>query len=81
MEHKYIRHSELGFVLWPRNDDVWHSEIAAVAIRGLDGVILSAGFCTFKNGRARVWGASVSLGIASKVEDAALLDAQMGWST
>lgn len=27
MKHKYIRHSELGFVLWPHSDDLYHRHV------------------------------------------------------
>jgi hypothetical protein len=77
MELKYVRHSEIGFVLWPRTDDLWHSHVGAVASRNGGGIV-SAGFCTVAGGVARCWGKSESLGIGSRPDDSKELAAQFG---
>lgn len=77
MELKYVRHSLLGFVLWKRTDDLWHSHVGAT-VRRTGGEILSAGFASVSGGAARCWGMSESLGIASRDDDAEALAKQLG---
>lgn len=77
VEQKYVRHSALGFVLWPRSDDLWHAHIGAVLGR-VQGKIVSAGFCTVAEGVAHCWGESESLKIKSQRSDSAALAKQLG---
>lgn len=77
MEHKYVRHSELGFFIWPRTDNVWHSHIAQLAKRA-GGTIISAGFAAFSDGLVVCHGRSESLDIGSLPDDSAELAKQLG---
>lgn len=74
---KYIRHSNLGFVLWPRTDDLWHSHVGALVCQ-VPGKIESAGFASVAGGVARCWGESESLNIASQKGDSEALAKQLG---
>jgi hypothetical protein len=75
MELKYVRHARIGFVLWPRTDDLWHSHIAATLPRG---GIESAGFASVAGGKVRCWGLSESLQIGSAPDDGKALAEQLG---
>lgn len=81
---KYVRLQKVGFVLWKRTDDLFHSDVAErlrmapdlARIRG--PVVISAGFACLAHGFVRCWGRSESLDIGSLPEDAGLLAAQLG---
>lgn len=75
MKHKYVR-TELGFILWPMTDDVYHSHIGRMYARS--GNILSAGFAEVSEGVCWCYGESESLRIKSAKEDTALSAAQLG---
>lgn len=77
MELKYVRHSRLGFVLWPSSDALWHSHVGA-AVRRIGGEIISAGFASVAGGVAKCWGMSESLSIKSRADDSEALAAQLG---
>lgn len=78
MTQKYIRHEKIGFVIWPRTDELWHAHVADAVRRRKPGAILSAGFVTFTDGVVHCHGMSESLGIASRPDDNAALAAQLG---
>lgn len=77
MQHKYIRHDSIGFILWPRTDELFHSDVAHSTIRSAGGRVISAGFCSIVDG-ARCFGRSGSLDMDSLPEDSAALAAQLG---
>lgn len=75
-EFKYVRFERIGFVLWPRTDDLWHSHVGdRLGLKG--GRILSAGFAILAGG-VHCFGLSESLGISSLPEDAQKLAEQTG---
>lgn len=80
---KYVRHSVIGFVVWPRHfDELAHKDIG-YAIRCSrnvsDGVILSAGFIDWDaHGLPFCHGASISLNQAARDDDTAALCAEWG---
>jgi hypothetical protein len=78
MEMKYIRHSKIGFILWPRTDDLWHSHVAASIRHPKTGAVISAGFCKVREGAVACWGRSESLNIDSRTDDAEMLARQLG---
>lgn len=78
MKHKYIRHSELGFVTWPDTDLVWHKDVANLIQKHMQGTIVSAGFFDIFNGEVRCYGQSGSLNIDSLPEDSQALANQLG---
>lgn len=75
MSHKYIRTKRHGFIVWPRNDDIWHSHIAAAVGNRQD--LLSAGFVFFEDGDAVCYGESESLKLKSDSTDSAALTRQL----
>lgn len=77
VELKYVRHSALGFMLWPRTDDLWHSDVGKL-LRRVPGEIVSAGFACVAGGTASCWGESESLDIKSQKGDSEALAAQLG---
>lgn len=81
-KHKYVRHSALGFVLWPDSDFIWHQSIGKLLeyhLASKRGDIVSAGFVHFDvEGRPHCYGRSDSLGLSAQPEDTSLLRAQMG---
>lgn len=79
MVHKYVRHSVLGFIIWPKSDDLWHSHIGNQSKR-CGGEIISAGFASFADGSVSCYGRSESLDVDSKPEDSAELAKQLGLS-
>jgi len=82
MSLKYVRHEEIGFVLWPRTDALWHSHVGRLLQQRRDGKIVSAGFVEFgAGGSPRCFGMSESLGIASKDGDSEALAQQLGLLT
>lgn len=73
MEHKYIRFQNIGFVIWPKTDSLWHSHVA----RFVKDVPVSAGFVTFGVDSVRCYGESESMGMSSLPEDSSLLIVQL----
>lgn len=80
MEMKYVRHSVIGFVMWPKTDRLWHSHVGALLNRA-GGKIISAGFVTSTDGVVVCHGKSESLGISSIPGDTEALAAQFGLIT
>ena len=78
MELKYVRHSRIGFILWPSTEDLWHKHIAELALDHAGGEIVSTGFARLACGKAKTWGMSESLGIASMPDDSTALAEQLG---
>ena len=77
MEHKYVRHSELGFILFPKMEALWHSHVGRFLLQK-GGTLVSAGFVSFRdNGLPKCYGYSESLDLHSKEEDTALLIQQL----
>ena len=72
MAMKYVRFDDIGFVVWPRTDAIWHSHI------GKFGRPISAGFVRFFNGTAECYGRSESLGIGGLPDDAEAICLQFG---
>lgn len=81
MSLKYVRHEEIGFVLWPRTDALWHSHVGRLLQQRRDGAIISAGFVEFGPDGPVCFGMSESLGIASRDDDSDALAAQLGIMT
>jgi len=83
IRHKYVRHSELGFVLWPAlRGELWHIDVArAIKKREDRGIVVSAGFAEIENGRVRCYGRSDSLDLDSEFGDSAELAKQLGLSS
>ena len=77
MKHKYVRHSTLGFVLWPMTDEIWHQHVGRLLAREA-GAILSAGFAEMYDGSVSCYGKSESLGISSDPTDTDALAKQLG---
>jgi len=77
MIHKYIRHSTVGFILWPARDP-WHSDLADAVVRSAGGRIVSAGFCTVGVTRAFCYGRSESLNLNAAPDDSQALTDQLG---
>ncbi len=79
MSLKYVRHEEIGFVLWPRTDALWHSHVGRLLQQCRGGKIVSAGFVEFgQDGRPVCFGMSESLNITSKDGDSEALAQQLG---
>lgn len=79
VKHKYVRHSQAGFILWPHSDDLFHKHIGdAIRRSHLEGEILSAGFAFIGANTVVCNGESESLGIKSRPDDTAALAAQLG---
>ncbi len=82
MALKYVRHEEIGFVLWPRTDALWHSHVGRLLQQKRDGKIVSAGFVEFgQDGKPVCFGMSESLNITSKDGDSEALAQQLGLLT
>lgn len=86
VEMKYVRHSTVGFVLWPLHlgeGNMFHNTVGR-ALRyqpeqsGQGDFVVSAGFYSVSGGKVRCYGESESLGIRSKAGDSAALAAQLG---
>lgn len=73
MEHKYIRFQNIGFVIWPTTDQLWHSHVA----RSVKDIPVSAGFVVFFGDEVKCYGRSESMGMSSLPEDSKLLRAQV----
>lgn len=80
MQHKYVRHSTIGFVLWPKTDTLWHSHVGNLLNRA-GGKIISAGFCYVAFGEVRCFGRSESLNIGGLPDDEQALAKQLGLNT
>ena len=79
MHHKYIRHSKIGFIIWPKTDDVWHNAMGKfICNQCFNNEILSAGFVSFKDGKPRCYGGSESLHIYSLPDDSEKIAEQFG---
>jgi len=79
MQLKYVRHDQIGFILWPRTDKLWHSHVGQLLMRRGSGEIISAGFVDFgRSGMPRCFGMSESLQISSRPDDSAALADQLG---
>lgn len=78
MQLKYVRHSTLGFVVWPKTDALWHLHVGEMLDRRCKGFIVSAGFAEVVGGEVRCFGESESLGIPSQPGDGDALAAQLG---
>lgn len=76
MALKYIRHSVIGFVLWPESANIWHKHMAA-RLDFIGGQILSAGFASIHEDKVRCWGKSESLRIDGLPDDAQALSRQL----
>lgn len=76
--HKYVRHSIIGFILWPYSDDLYHSHIGELSVGMGRGHIVSAGFAVIYDGKVTCSGKSESLRIESLPEDSKLLAKQLG---
>ena len=78
MELKYVRHETVGFILWPRTDDLWHAHVGQTVRARAGGKIISAGFASVAGGDVACWGTSESLGISSIPGDSEALAEQLG---
>lgn len=76
MALKYIRHSVIGFVIWPERADIWHSDMAE-RLDLVRGEILSAGFASIHEDKVRCWGSSESLRMGGLPDDAQALAKQL----
>jgi len=72
--HKYIRHKQLGFILWPKTDLLIHADMAKLV--GGRSQVMSAGFADLVAGTAVCLGRSESLDIDSLPEDSDALNTQ-----
>lgn len=78
---KYVRHSELGFTVWPDQVELHHNHVGQLIERRVrEGEIVSAGFVDFgQNNLPYCPGRSDSLGIGSQAIDT--VDLQKEWGT
>jgi hypothetical protein len=78
---KYIRHSEEGFIVWPKkpgDEGIWHRHMAKV-VAGKSGELMSAGFVDFgSDGLPYCSGHSESLGLDSRSDDTTALRKEWG---
>lgn len=77
-ELKFVRHNILGFVLWPRSDKLYHSDVGDLLRRRVGGEILSAGFCNLVEGFVQCFGESESLSLGCRKDDSEALAKQLG---
>ena len=77
MSHKYIQHSELGFIAFKRTDMVTHADMARL-MKSHRGTIVSAGFVRFVEGEPFCYGESLSLNIKSDPDDSRDFAYQLG---
>ncbi|MCY1171544.1 hypothetical protein D9M73_116580 [compost metagenome] len=81
---KYVRHSAIGFVVWPaRYPGLTHREVGRAISQGSDvprGTILSAGFVNWTGGAPFCHGRSESMNIDSIASDTEALRAEWGMS-
>lgn len=76
MLHKYVRHSELGFIVFQNSKLIYHEHIARFIVRQSGGNIVSAGFCMFFDDKCVCNGRSESLNLASHPDDSTLATTQ-----
>lgn len=75
---KYVRHEGIGFILWPRTDELWHVTIGRCLEHNCGGNLLSAGFVHYdQDGKPVCAGRSDSLGLGSRPDDTEALRAQL----
>lgn len=78
MDHKYIRYPNFGFILWPRVDNLWHSQVNTLVSRCARENPISAGFATIVDGEVICFGESESMNLLSKPrEDSEALKKQL----
>lgn len=77
MELKYVRHSRVGFILWPKTDALYHAHVGKLLSAGTRGEVLSAGFARVGGGLVSCYGMSESLGIRSAKGDSQALALQL----
>lgn len=75
MELKYVRHKTIGFILWPKTEELYHSHVGRLFNR-LE--ILSAGFASLYAGDVLCHGRSESLNIGGREDDTVALAKQLG---
>lgn len=78
MELKYVRHSLVGFILWPSTGLLLHAHVGQLLGAQCKGRIVSAGFAKLHGGKVRCHGRSESLDIASRLDDSKALAEQLG---
>lgn len=78
IKHKYVRHSIVGFILFPDQDLLWHRHVGDLVRECAGGKIISAGFAHISKGGVECFGESESLEIKSLPEDSDLLSTQLG---
>ena len=83
MRHKYIRHSRLGFVLFPDQINISHAAMARLVMKSMPsgGTIVSAGFVWVGKGATIIEGKSESLNLGPAAGDGEALRKQLGWTT
>ena len=85
-ELKYVRHAAVGFVVWPKSDNLWRLDVAqAVGRQGnseglfrVPGHVVSAGFVRIADGKVTCYGRSDSLCIGGQPDDSEALAKQLG---
>jgi hypothetical protein len=78
MTHRYVRHSVIGFILWPKGPgDLSHDDMRGLLDYG-DGQITSAGMVRFEQGLPVCYGRSVSLSLSAEPDDAEDLAEELG---
>ncbi|MES2910577.1 MAG: hypothetical protein V4718_04265 [Pseudomonadota bacterium] len=80
---KYVRHSTVGFIVWPaRYPGLTHKEVSTSILRSKDapfGNVISAGFVDWDfDGMPICGGRSESLNVDSRKDDTAALMAEWG---
>lgn len=79
MKHKYVRHSALGFALFPADTELAHSDIAyMMRHKAGGGEIVSAGFVWITPNTVIIEGRSESLNVGPASDDASALKEQLG---
>ena len=78
MRQKYVRHSHLGFVIFPDTALLHHIHVGELLLKQCRGTLLSAGFC-FLGDREDVlcFGRSESLDLDSRRDDTEALKRQL----
>lgn len=81
VEHKYVRHSKTGFIVWKchlGDGSLSHGGVGYLLCAENSGEILSAGFVSFENGQPKCGGRSDGLNIRSRDDDSEALAKQLG---
>jgi hypothetical protein len=82
MTHKYVNFEDVGFVVWRRTHDLWHSHVGKFVQSRCGDNIISAGFVGFgDNGVPVCYGMSESLDVVSQPGDSEALAKQLGIKT